>query len=482
LYSIVTDACGNQVNSSRVITVTASPTATATPASQSICTGQATSIALSSSIGGTTYTWTVVQSGVSGASNGSGSSIAQTLTATGASSGTATYTITPTAGGCPGAPITVVITVNPLPVVSVSSTSICTGGSAVLTASGATTYTWSPAATLSASTGTSVTASPTTNTTYTIVGTTGTCNGTTTATVTVIAPPVVNVNSTTICSGTSAVLTATGATTYTWTPSASLSSGTGTSVTASPPTTTTYTITGTTGSFSSTLSGLTPGTTYNVRAFAIDGAGIAYGSNVSFTTSTSTSGTNFYSDRIYFKNGTNASEKYYLEDNSVPNITCSGSGTETAGTGAWNGRYLGSASPGAQLQLGAFLITKGKQNGNTPIINYRVYLTSSGPGVTPFTQVNMDFVTECDADGVPVSTNLDDKIWRNPLFNISTPSLPGNYTIEVYYERPGGDLLGVGGTVYLSNCSVNYKANIDIRAQDIFSDVIYYDNGEIIKT
>jgi gliding motility-associated-like protein len=252
LYSIVTDACGNQVNSSRVITVTASPTATATPASQSICTGQATSIALSSSIGGTTYTWTVVQSGVSGASNGSGSSIAQTLTATGASSGTATYTITPTAGGCPGAPITVVITVNPLPVVSVSSTSICTGGSAVLTASGATTYTWSPAATLSASTGTSVTASPTTNTTYTIVGTTGTCNGTTTATVTVIAPPVVNVNSTTICSGTSAVLTATGATTYTWTPSASLSSGTGTSVTASPPTTTTYTITGTSGSCSST--------------------------------------------------------------------------------------------------------------------------------------------------------------------------------------------------------------------------------------
>ena len=40
-------------------------------------------------------------------------------------------------------------------------------------------------------------------------------------------------------------------------------------------------VAGTTGSFSSALTGLTSGTTYNVRAYAIDASGIAYGSNVS---------------------------------------------------------------------------------------------------------------------------------------------------------------------------------------------------------
>jgi len=38
------------------------------------------------------------------------------------------------------------------------------------------------------------------------------------------------------------------------------------------------------GSFSSHLSGLLPGTTYHVRAYAINDYGTAYGSDVSFTT------------------------------------------------------------------------------------------------------------------------------------------------------------------------------------------------------
>ena len=39
-----------------------------------------------------------------------------------------------------------------------------------------------------------------------------------------------------------------------------------------------------TGSFSSNLTGLTAGTTYYVRAYAINSAGTAYGNEVSFTT------------------------------------------------------------------------------------------------------------------------------------------------------------------------------------------------------
>ena len=88
------------------------PVATATPASQAITSGGATSIALTSSIMGTTFSWTVVQTGVTGATSGSGATIAQTLTLSGAAVGTATYTVIPTAGGVAGSAISVVITVN----------------------------------------------------------------------------------------------------------------------------------------------------------------------------------------------------------------------------------------------------------------------------------------------------------------------------------------------------------------------------------
>jgi hypothetical protein len=89
------------------------PVATATPSEQTITSGAPTSISLASSVTGTTFTWTVELSGVSGGAAGSGASIAQTLTATGGAAGTATYTITPTANGTAGTPIKVKITVNP---------------------------------------------------------------------------------------------------------------------------------------------------------------------------------------------------------------------------------------------------------------------------------------------------------------------------------------------------------------------------------
>jgi hypothetical protein len=88
------------------------PVATATPATQAITSKCITSVALTSSVTGTTFSWTVVQSGVTGASSGSGVSIAQTLTLTGSAVGTATYTVIPTASGVVGSAISVVVTVN----------------------------------------------------------------------------------------------------------------------------------------------------------------------------------------------------------------------------------------------------------------------------------------------------------------------------------------------------------------------------------
>ena len=89
----------------------------------------------------------------------------------------------------------VTVTELALPTVEVSPTSalLCDGASQVLTASGADTYAWSPAAGLDAVTGPTVTATPATSTTYTVTGTgTNGCTNTATAAMTVGTTPVVN--------------------------------------------------------------------------------------------------------------------------------------------------------------------------------------------------------------------------------------------------------------------------------------------------
>jgi len=100
------------------ITVYPTPIVVATPASQAICSGLAPNVVLSSVVPGTTFSWTVVEAGVSGASAGSGAIINQPLTNTGLVNGTAIYTITPRANNCDGTPISVTITVYPTPTVT----------------------------------------------------------------------------------------------------------------------------------------------------------------------------------------------------------------------------------------------------------------------------------------------------------------------------------------------------------------------------
>lgn len=82
------------------------------------------------------------------------------------------------------------VTQNALPVVSASDASICPGESTQLSASGASTYTWSPTTGLSQTNGTPVTANPTENQTYTVTGTDSNgCKNTDTVTVTVKPKP-----------------------------------------------------------------------------------------------------------------------------------------------------------------------------------------------------------------------------------------------------------------------------------------------------
>jgi hypothetical protein len=124
-----------------------------------------------------------------------------------------------------------VVTIDP------TETSFCLGGSATLSASGATSYVWNDG-----TLGATKTVSPIVNTSYSVVGTDGNgCKAQASSKVTVNLPPTIQISATetTICSGQSTTISATGADSYEWNNGVSSSSQT-----VSPNITTTYTVTG----------------------------------------------------------------------------------------------------------------------------------------------------------------------------------------------------------------------------------------------
>ena len=134
---------------------------------------------------------------------------------TAAMSGLYNVTVTDNCGATATASVN--ITVNALPSVSVvaSNNTFCTpGGTAVtLTASGANSFVWSPAAGLSTTTGSTVSATPATTTTYNVVGTDSLTGCTISIPSVITASPFVSMNSVeatldTVCIGGSTVLSA----------------------------------------------------------------------------------------------------------------------------------------------------------------------------------------------------------------------------------------------------------------------------------
>ncbi len=133
------------------ITVNPSTAVTATPPSQSICSGGTTNIALTSNVASSvTYTWTAVQQTGTATFNpsGSGSPIAEVIVNNSATPATVRYIITATANGCPGPQKTVDVIVNPNILVTYSPSqpiTICTGTSTGITLNSnitGTTYSW----------------------------------------------------------------------------------------------------------------------------------------------------------------------------------------------------------------------------------------------------------------------------------------------------------------------------------------------------
>jgi hypothetical protein len=130
------------------------------------------------------------------------------------------YTITGTgANGCDtpsnsafAATVAVSLLQSPTLTAISSPSAYCNGGSAVLSVSGANTYTW----TSPSSNSSTLSVNPSVTTVYTVSGTgTNVCNGVVAVTVVVNAIPTVAINSGTMCSGYNFTLSPSGASTYT---------------------------------------------------------------------------------------------------------------------------------------------------------------------------------------------------------------------------------------------------------------------------
>ncbi|TND10653.1 MAG: PKD domain-containing protein [Bacteroidetes bacterium] len=227
----VTVTDGNGCTATDQVTVSTSGISTTAGPDITICSGgQGTLVANAS--GATAYLWTPA----AGLSNDTISNPVANPTTT------STYVVTVTnANGCTGTD-TITVNVTPAPVVLASNdTALCTGGSATLTATGATTYTWQPGNL----TGSSVTVTPATTTTFVVTGDNAGCLNTDTVVVSITPPPVAFAGPDFgICTGAQGTLNATGGTAYSWAPSSGiLGNPNQASVTIAPTTTTTYTVT-----------------------------------------------------------------------------------------------------------------------------------------------------------------------------------------------------------------------------------------------
>jgi gliding motility-associated-like protein len=199
----------------------------------SVCPGKSTQLSAS---GAATYSWQPT----AGLNTSTGSTVSA-----GPNSQT-TYTVTGTSAlGCKALD-TVTVFVLPPPVITCLNDSVCKGQSAILTASGAVSYSWSPGVVLVNTAGDTVKSNSLTSVSYTVTGT-GSNGCTQSLPVKVIVNPLPTLQiygKDTLCIGSSTTLSATGASSYSWSPANQLNTSSGPVVTANPAAPITYTVTG----------------------------------------------------------------------------------------------------------------------------------------------------------------------------------------------------------------------------------------------
>lgn len=244
-YTITASANGCSGTSFNAV-ITVNPLPIVANYANSSCSGSSFTSTPSSSLPGTTFTWALPVSTVSGAVIGGAvqtvpqTSISDVLTNTTTIPNNYIYTITPSANGCSGNTFTLTQTVNPTPIVTPIRTEVCSRTPLSITPSNVpfgTTYTWgvpviAPAGAISGSTANgaqlSVFGQTLTNTSgsngvalYTVTPSTNGCVGSNfSIEVTVKIAANLSTQNVSICSGQSFNIKPTGVplgTTYTWT-------------------------------------------------------------------------------------------------------------------------------------------------------------------------------------------------------------------------------------------------------------------------
>lgn len=183
-YTVTGASASCSVASTFTVGVNVTPTVTVN--SNSICVGETATITAISS--NNNYTWLPI-----------GQTTSSILVSPIA---TSHYTVMSSVNSCSAIAISTII-VNPLPSIVTSNTvSVCIGQAAILTASGATTYTWLPGN----FTGSSFSITPLSNTIYTVIGELNGCASSSTIQVNTVNSLTVSVNSLVICKGSPALL------------------------------------------------------------------------------------------------------------------------------------------------------------------------------------------------------------------------------------------------------------------------------------
>ena len=421
---------GNQeVNNFCVTSGVSAPVSNFTGAPTSICVGQSVTFQDLTTNTPTSWSWNF---------GDGGTSTQQNPTHVFNTAGTYTIQLTATnGGGSDTYTETNYITVNGLPNVNASGgTSICSGSSATLTASGANSYAWNNGA----GSGSSVTVSPGSTTTYTVTGTDANgCVNTDNVTVTVNALPTVSASGgTSVCAGGSATLTASGANSYAWNNGA----GSGSSVTVSPGSTTTYTVTGTDANGCTDTDNVTVTVNANPTVNASGTAAICDGASTTLTASgansyawnngagsgssvsVSPSSTTTYTVTGTDSNGCTDTDVVTVTVNANPTITAgtvndpaacatatgsiqvNGSGT---GNVSWTGTATGNANGVSMpytigsLTAGTYNITYVDGNGCTSNLLFQALTDPSAPAAPTISASGT--TTICDGDNVVLTSS-----------------------------------------------------------------------------
>lgn len=382
-----TSSAGCSSSTTSIINVNTAPTVSISPSTITLCAGTSTNLTAVTT--NCTFQWV-----------GYGTNNIQSVSPT----VTTTYTVIATnAQGCT-ASATQTVNVLSAPSVSItpSTSTICSGTTTTLTASGAITYNWT---TLGTNATQSV--SPTTTSTYTVTGTNSSgCTSTSTAVVNVNQNPVTTItptNAINLCQGSNITLTASGANTYSWT-----ALGSGASQTVSPATTTTYTVTGTSStgctssatktvtvnsvpvvSISSTNSTICSGLSTNLNASAVNCTFQWVGLGTSAIQPVSPSVTTTYTVIATNAQGCTASAAQTINVLSAPTILitpsgtsiCSGTATTLTASGAstyvWTNLGTTAAQSVSPLSTTTYTVTGTNASGCTSTSTATVIVNSN---------------------------------------------------------------------------------------------------------